>query len=97
MFNQLCKHKLKAKRSKCEFACACVKYLGHVVGSGKLRVDLDKVLAVDNWAALRDIKGVKQFLGYADYYNHFIRGFARVVAPTCNLLSNRLEFVWGEE
>ena len=46
MFNQLCKHKLKAKRSKCEFAHSFVKYLGHVVGSGELRVDPDKVPAV---------------------------------------------------
>ena len=58
MFNQLCKHNLKAKCSKCEFASSCVKYLGHVVGSGELRVDPDKVSAVADWAAPRDIKGV---------------------------------------
>ena len=39
-FTQLCQHKLKAKCSKCEFTCSSVKYLGHVVGSGELRVDL---------------------------------------------------------
>ena len=32
--------------------------LGHVVGSGELRVDPDKVSAVADWAAPRDIKGV---------------------------------------
>ena len=58
MFNRLCDHKLKAKRSKCEFAQSHVKYLGHVVGSGELRVDPDKVLAVADWAPHRDIKGV---------------------------------------
>ena len=58
MFDKLCKHKLKAKCSKCEFAHSRVKYLGHVVGSGELRVDPDKVSAVADWAAPRDIKGV---------------------------------------
>ena len=58
MFNRLCGHKLKAKHSKCEFAYSCVKYLGHVVGSGELRVDPDKVSAVADWAAPCDIKGV---------------------------------------
>ena len=43
MFDKLREHKLKAKHSKCEFALSCVKYLGHVVGSGELRVDSDKV------------------------------------------------------
>ena len=45
MFDKLREHKLKAKRSKCGFAHSRVKYLGHVVGSGELRVDPDKVLA----------------------------------------------------
>ena len=58
MFNRLCDHKLKAKRSKCEFTHSRVKYLGHVVGSGELRVDPDKVSTVADWAAPRDIKGV---------------------------------------
>ena len=68
-----------------------------MVGSGELRVDPDKVLTVADWAAPGDIKGVYQFLGFSNYYNHFIRGFARVVAPISNLLSNKLEFVWGQE
>ena len=58
MFDRLCNHKLKVKCTKCEFVQSCVKYLGHVVGSGELRVDPDKVLAVADWAAPRDIKGV---------------------------------------
>ena len=66
-------------------------------GSGELRVGPDKVSAVADWAAPRDIKGVWQFLGFASYYNRFVRGFARVAAPISNLLSNKSEFVWGEE
>ena len=58
MFTQLHRHKLKAKRSKCEFAHSRVKYLGHVVGSAELRVEPDKVTVVADWAASRDIKGV---------------------------------------
>ena len=58
MFDKLREHKLKAKCSKCEFDHSHVKYLGHVVGSGELRVDPDKVSAVDDWAAPCDIKGV---------------------------------------
>ena len=58
MFDKLCEHKLNAKRSKCEFAHSRVKYLGHVVGSGELHVDPDKVLAVADWAAPHDIQGV---------------------------------------
>ena len=58
MFTQLCKHKLKARCSKCEFARSGVKYLGHVVGSGELHVNPNKVSAIADWAAPQDIKGV---------------------------------------
>ena len=58
MFTRFCKHKLKAKHSKCEFAHSRVNYLGHVIGSGKLCVDPDEVLSVADWAEPRDIKGV---------------------------------------
>ena len=59
VFDCLWKHKLHAKLKKCDFSKDKVKYLGHVVGSGELRVDEDKVVAVADWEAPTDIKGVQ--------------------------------------
>lgn len=56
VFERLAEHKLFAKRKKCEFGKARVRYLGHVVGSGELRVDVEKVSAVKDWAPPADIK-----------------------------------------
>ena len=75
-----------AKYRKCEFVRSYVEYFGHVVGSGELRADPDKFSAIADWAAPRDIKGVLRFLGFANYYNHFIRRFALVAAPISKLL-----------
>ena len=36
-----------------------VKYLGHVVGSGKLSMDHDKVAAVADWKPPTNVKGVQ--------------------------------------
>ena len=58
VFQKLREHKLQAKLKKCEFAKPRVKYLGHIVGSGEVHVDQDKVAAVTNWEAPKDIKGV---------------------------------------
>ena len=49
---------MQAKLKKCEFGKPYVKYLGHVVGSGELRVDSDKVAAVLEWEPPKDIKGI---------------------------------------
>ena len=58
VFDRLREHKLQAKLKKCEFGKLHVKYLGHVVGSGKLSVDREKVAAVTSWERPSDIKGV---------------------------------------
>ena len=58
LFQNLRQHKLQAKLKKCEFGKPRVKYLGHVVGSGEVHVDKDKVAAVANWEAPKDIKGI---------------------------------------
>ena len=58
VFDRLRKHKLQTKLQKCEFGKPYVKYLGHMVGSGELRVDSDKVAAVLDWEPPKDIKGV---------------------------------------
>ena len=43
VFDRLCEHELQAKLKKYEFGKPYIKYLGHMVGSGELRVDSDKV------------------------------------------------------
>ena len=58
VFQKLREHKLQAKLKKCEFRRPYVKYLGHVIGSGEVHVDQDKVAAVANCEAPTDVKGV---------------------------------------
>ena len=58
IFKKLREHKLQAKLKKCKSGKPRVKYLGHIVGSGEVHVDQDKVNAVSNWEAPEDIKGV---------------------------------------
>ena len=48
VFDRLHEHKLYAKLKKHEFGKMHVKYLGHVVGSGQLSVDHDKVAAASS-------------------------------------------------
>ena len=58
VFQELREHKLQATLKKYEFGKPHVKYLGHIVGSGEIHVDQDKVTKVANWEAPTDITGV---------------------------------------
>ena len=77
--------KFHAKPRKCEFRKRSVNYLGHIVENGTIRVDLDKVAAVQTWPAPTCVKEVQQFLGLVNYYHEFIKNFAELAAPLCDL------------
>ena len=66
MFAKLCCEKLYAKRKKCFFALTSVKYLGHIVESGYICADPDKVEAIRTWPKLTTVK--EYFLDLVNYY-----------------------------
>jgi hypothetical protein len=60
------------KAEKCEFHKEEVKYLGLIVGVNGIRMDPEKVQAVENWEAPKKLKEVQAFLGFANFYQRFI-------------------------
>ena len=44
-------------------------------------MDPKKIQALREWAAPKSVKEVQRFLGFANFYRKFIRGFSSVVAP----------------
>jgi hypothetical protein len=54
---------------KCEFEVKETKYLGFIVEVGKgICMDLAKIVAIKEWEAPRTVKGVRAFLGFANFY-----------------------------
>ena len=46
----------------------------------------DCIAAVRNWPIPTTGKEVQRFLGFANFYRRFIRGFGQVAAPITSLL-----------
>ncbi|KAI0992107.1 hypothetical protein K3495_g16079 [Podosphaera aphanis] len=54
---------------KCDFLCKQVKYLGFIVRAGEgITVDPAKVKAILEWKVPTSVKGVRSFLGFANFY-----------------------------
>jgi len=84
--------------SKCEFECTSTKYLGYIIEAGRgLRMDPDKVKAIKEWEAPTTVKGVRGFLGFANFYRQFILGFSELVDPLVLLTGKNAVFAWGEK
>nr|GEU37732.1 putative reverse transcriptase domain-containing protein [Tanacetum cinerariifolium] len=88
---------LYAKFSKCEFWLLKVKFLGHVIDSEGIHVDLAKIKAIKDWASPKTPTEIRQFLGLAGYYRRFIEGFSKIARPTMKLTQKSIKFDWGEK
>jgi hypothetical protein len=85
---------LYAKLSKCKFWISEVLFLGHIINRDGLVVDPKKVAAILDWKAPKDVRGIKSFIGMADYYRRFIEGFSKISRPMTALLAKKVEFKW---
>ncbi|KAI0992060.1 hypothetical protein K3495_g16126, partial [Podosphaera aphanis] len=84
--------------NKCEFLCQEVKYLGFIVRAGEsIAVDPAKVRAILDWQPPSSVKGVRSFLGFANFYRCFVDGFSDIAAPLTNLTKKGITWRWGEE
>ncbi|GJY89405.1 putative reverse transcriptase domain-containing protein [Tanacetum coccineum] len=83
------KEKLYAKFSKCDFWISIVQFLGHVIDSQGIHVDLTKIEAVKNWASPTTPTEVRQFLGLASYYQRFVEGFLKIAKPLTELTQKK--------
>ena len=93
---KLRKEKLYIKKEKCEFCRKEVKFLGHWVGQGKLRMDEGKIKAIMEWPAPKKVAELRSFLGLANYYRKFIKGYSKKVSALTDLLKKEQKWIWSE-
>ena len=67
---------LKCKPSKCGVLRESIKYLDRLVDKNGIRPDPEAVEAVLTWKAPKTDTQLMSFLGFANYYRDFIKGYA---------------------
>ena len=85
------------KAEKGIFSCTSTTFLGYIISAGSIAMDPEKVRAVEQWPQLGDRKSLQRFLGFANFYRRFIRGYSSVAAPLTRLTSTKVRFTWGPE
>ena len=56
------------------------------MSSGTVKPNLRKTEAIYQWASLTDVKELQEFLGFCNYYGHFVHYFLDIAAPIYVLL-----------
>ena len=88
--------KLIINLMKSEFGKTSVKYLGHILGQGKVR-PLDAKIQTTTFPIPTSCKELARYLGMAGYYRKFCWNFSENAAPLTNLLSKNVKFVWTDD
>ncbi|XP_051532012.1 uncharacterized protein LOC127428025 [Myxocyprinus asiaticus] len=80
---------------KCEFHQSTISFLGYVISPEGVTMDSSKVQVMLQWALPVSVKELQCFLGFANFYRRFIRGFSSVAAPLTSLLQGKaLKLIW---
>jgi hypothetical protein len=90
-------HQLYAKLRKCSFYQQQIHYLGHIITKDGIVVDPEKIGAIREWSAPKNVTEVRSFMGLVDYYKNFIGGFSRIAHPITSLQRKEKKFQWTEE
>jgi len=94
----LCRlHDLSIKLEKCEFHEQEVEFLGYVINGEGVSMSKVKVQAVLDWPTPTTKKEVQSFMGFANYYRKFIKGYGDISAHITKLTRNDIEFGWTKE
>ncbi|KAL2923900.1 Retrovirus-related Pol polyprotein from transposon 17.6 [Bienertia sinuspersici] len=96
VFDKLREHELYIKKEKCEFAQTEIMFLGHKISNGRVRMDEKKVQAILNWEEPKSVHELRSFLGLANYYRKFIKGYSDKVSPLTELLKKGEKWQWTE-
>ena len=59
-------------------------------------MDNTKTAAVQDWPTPKNLKEVQSFLGFANFYQRFIKDYSRTAAALTELTRKNKSFRWGE-
>ena len=81
---------------KCEFNKSQIKILGNIVSSNGISPDPEKVKAIADLPALRNISQTRSFLGMVNQLSKFTDHLADKTKPIRDLLSEKNSWSWGQ-
>jgi len=71
-------HKLYCKASKCKFHWDQMELLGVTISGDGLGMEEKKVTAILDWPVPSNLKEMKGFIGFCNFYCRFLKNFALI-------------------
>lgn len=97
VLRRLAEYGIRLRLEKCKLAVQQVRYLGFTVSGSGLQTNDDKVSAITNAPAPKDVASLQSFMGLVTFYSRFIPNFSSVTQPLRQLLAKNVPWAWTTE
>jgi hypothetical protein len=94
VFERLSTVDFKTALEKYEFHKKSVKFLGFIIGTDGVKIDLGKIQSIKEWPTLRNVTDVQSFLGLANYNRKFIQDYSKKALLLIALTKKDTQFKW---
>ena len=85
------------KPEKCQFDETSIEYLGLIIRENEIAMDPKKLAGIQQWPTPVTVKGIRQFVGFGNFYRKFIQHFADIARPLHKLTCKNQPFDWTNE
>jgi len=92
IFNILRSEKLYVNLKKCTFCMERIVFLGYVVIAQVIKIDEEKVKAIQDWPIPKLASEVRSFHRLASFYKCFVKDFSTLVAPLNEVVKKSIGF-----
>src|SRR5450755_4715686 len=87
---------IKLYPEKCVFHAKEMEFLGYILIQGGIKMDPAKIKAVQKWLIPKTVTEIQEFMGFANFYRRFIKGYSGIATPLTNLTKKDRVFSWTE-
>ena len=94
---RLLRHGIHVKKSKCRFLQPSVIFLGHRIDAKGIHPTQEKLKAMIEAPAPKNVQELRSFLGLINYYGKFIQNAGTILAPLNDLLRKDAKWIWAAE
>ena len=87
---------LRLEKSKCTLGADSVTYLGYIIDASGVHPTGEKVEAIRDAPAPRNVNELRSFLGLVNFYHKFLPNMSSVLAPLNELLRKDSKWSWSK-
>ena len=92
VLRKLKEYKLYLQLGKCEFYTKETEYLGFIISIEGVKINLKKIVAIQEQLAPKIVKDIKSFLEFTNYYQKFIRVYLKIIVPLSKIIKKDIEY-----